>query len=403
MTFLAHNKHHNMMISIMLIVLSYLASFYDLPRPMIRLLQYGSLSFLLLAAFLSTPGSKYKFPRSFIFSFLLIWSVIILVRGLIDVQGGYESFVKIISDPKMFMVYFFPLLLGCSALSFDYKGFCRVCSVLTLLFAIIVLTNLQDIITSSVMGALDISYGDEEKLSISGIVAVASVPMVLFLQRDILPKRVWRTAFLNLLLILFVSLINARRSTTFGVLLILFFGYLKEKRLRWVSVLAVVALVYAMYVNGFLDFILAKGNTDTRSGVVTAFLEDMDSRSWIFGRGAAGTYYDAHTTFDNIDGIRTEIETGYLYLILKGGIPYLVIYVYSLGYAAFLGIKRSNNVLCHSFGIFILISLLELIPYGVPTWNLKFFAIWMGVAICLNPSLRAMSNQEVKDFFGLEK
>ena len=156
-----------------------------------------------------------------------------------------------------------------------------------------------------------------------------------------------------------------------------------------------------MYRLGLLDFMIERFYSDTRSGVNEGFIAAMDTNSWIYGRGATGTYYDANATFGDQTGTRTEIETGFLNMILKGGIIYLLIYVVVLGYTAYKGIYKSNNVFVRSFGIIIAISLIELIPYGIPTWNLKFFSIWLGVAICLNPQLRAMTNQEIKVHFRL--
>ena len=68
-----------------------------------------------------------------------------------------------------------------------------------------------------------------------------------------------------------------------------------------------------------------RAKEDTRSGVEEFFFADFLTspiEDWIWGRGMDGGYYQE--MFDSetgeINTNRTAIETGYLYMILKGGI-----------------------------------------------------------------------------------
>ena len=398
------NRYTNMMIAIVLMMFAYVEQYYGWPRHLGRILQFVSIMFLLFALF-ERPKSnnlRYNYPKEICFKILLALSVIIMIRGIMDVGLGYHSIISLIGSPKVFMVYLFPFLLSCSAYNFDYRVFYRICTIWTIIFGLIIVFNLPDIIAYSIKMAILRSDAEEFIPTISSLISLISVPLVIILQREIVPKRLWNISVINLLLLLFVSLLNARRSDTLGIFMVLFFVFLKGKWSRWISAVEVLLLIFFMYEFGLLDFIFARGFEDTRTEVVEHFYEDMDPESWIWGRGATGTYFDPMFVEEDIEGYRSEIETGYLDLILKGGIIYLATYVICLGYAAFLGLRRSKNALCNSFGAIILISLIELIPYGIPIWNLKFFSIWMGIAICLNPTLRAMSNEEVKQFLKLE-
>jgi len=264
--------------------------------------------------------------------------------------------------------------------------------------ALLVVFNLQYLMERNIAQTYVL---DDEQFDLSEAISCFVAPFVLFLQRDILPKKVWRVALINIVLALFVSLLSARRTATFGIALVFLLGIYKDKSLRWISLVAIAIVGFLMYRFGLLDFMIERFYSDTRSEVNEGFIAAMDTNSWIYGRGATGTYYDANATFWDQTGTRTEIETGFLNMILKGGVIYLLIYVLALGYTAYKGIYKSNNVFVRSFGIIIAISLIELIPYGIPTWNLKYFSIWLGVAICLNPQLRAMTNQEIKVHFRL--
>ena len=73
-----------------------------------------------------------------------------------------------------------------------------------------------------------------------------------------------------------------------------------------------------------------RAKEDTRSGVEEFFFADFLTspiEDWIWGRGMDGGYYQE--MFDSetgeINTNRTAIETGYLYMILKGGIIYALI------------------------------------------------------------------------------
>ena len=144
---------------------------------------------------------------------------------------------------------------------------------------------------------------------------------------------------------------------------------------------------------------ISKIDDDSRSGVELEFMLDMGDniQYWIFGKGAMGTYYDSSPLFIESNGLRQEIETGYLHLILKGGIIYLILYIIVLLRAFYYGYFKSRNDLTKAFAAFSLIALLELIPYGIPTFNFKYLTLWIGVGFCLNKTVRNKTNDEIKN------
>ena len=50
-----------------------------------------------------------------------------------------------------------------------------------------------------------------------------------------------------------------------------------------------------------------------------------------------------------------------------------------------------------AFAAFALIAVLELIPYGIPSFDFKYFALWLGVGFCFNKAIRVKTNEEIKE------
>lgn len=394
------NIAHNWMVAIFIMMCGNAVYTYTKFWYVLLAFVFVAFLYMLMPMFISSnSGNIYCYPKKNIFKCLLLCVIVIMLRGIIDKGIGYHGFMALFPGSKVFMPYLFPFLLGCSAFSFDYKNFIRLSTICTLVFIVLIITNLPLLIARSAASASYI-YANLEDLEYdpNSLITVFMAPLVLFLQRDFLPKKIWGIAFLNIMFAIFLAALNARRSTVFGICLVFLIGCYKVKKLRWISIMSLLVVGYIMYSNGMLDFFMTKMDVDTRSGVEEGFYKDMNMYSWIFGRGATGTYFDPDAIFLDQTGIRTEIETGYLYLILKGGIIYLAVYVLALLYAVWKGLRQSNNAFVRSFAIIILVSLFELIPYGIPTWNLKFFSIWMGVAICLNPQMRMMTNEQIKKY-----
>ena len=92
-------------------------------------------------------------------------------------------------------------------------------------------------------------------------------------------------------------------------------------------------------------------------------------------------------------------ETGYYNLVLKGGYLLAWTYILLLLYPALLGIFKSRNTLCKALGFIILLSLVELYPFGHLTFNLKFLVIWMGIAMLMSPEVRNMDDNEIRDYY----
>jgi hypothetical protein len=126
----------------------------------------------------------------------------------------------------------------------------------------------------------------------------------------------------------------------------------------------------------------------------------------LFGKGMLGTYYfpiwggDLEGEFFAQETYRTLIENGYLQLLLTGGIMHIVLFLLVLLPAALKGIFMSSNQFAKACGVVILLRLVDMFLYGLPTLSLTYIFVWICVGVCYKPSIRRMTNDEIRTEFG---
>ena len=201
---------------------------------------------------------------------------------------------------------------------------------------------------------------------------------------------------------LILMLLNARRNVSFSLLLYASIAYvfylrhsLKKNVMKSaVIVLGTLLLFQALLLNfdslakGTFNNMASRLNEDTRSGVEEFFFHDfMNSSSldWIFGRGMSGTY--AQTVIDRdtgeINDRRTSIETGYLNMIMKGGIVYVVIVLVLLIKSVKAAFKYGNDDYKY-LGTILLTYLIDLYTTNpVCDFSVRSIIFWFAVSCCL--------------------
>jgi O-antigen ligase len=144
---------------------------------------------------------------------------------------------------------------------------------------------------------------------------------------------------------------------------------------------------------------------DTRSAVFEFYFLSM-ADDWIFGKGMNGVYYcpiggeieEENVEFTEVN-YREAIENGYLQLILSGGILHLMLFLLILAPAAFLGIFKSSNQFTRACGLIILLWLIDMFLYGLPTLSLHYIFVWISVGYCINSELRKRSDEDIRSEF----
>lgn len=219
-------------------------------------------------------------------------------------------------------------------------------------------------------------------------------------------------ALLTILLILFFAIIRARRGLvimTSGVILssyLLYLFYSKKKILvlYFSALIITIGVLYAANIydiqkSRIFNFIAERGKEDTRTGVELYFYTDMKPTDWIIGKGINGEYYCPDIDEDAGTNYRSVIETGYLQIILKGGLISLMLLALITVPAIFLGIFHSKNILSKAAGIWVLLALLSLYPATVNTFTMRYLLVWISVGICYSNKIRNIPDEVLVEYF----
>ncbi|MCF2634087.1 hypothetical protein [Prevotellamassilia timonensis] len=199
---------------------------------------------------------------------------------------------------------------------------------------------------------------------------------------------------LGYILLFFLFLYNSSKS-----------GYIRRSKIRSVFAVLFVAFVVVVYYlatkTSFLDLLISRTfeggdinaglRESSREEYMGAMIQDFntDFLSWIFGRGVNGCYSLGK------NNLRSSLEWGYMWLILKGGVIYLVLYVYILIKAFANGYRKSKNALARSLGFLCLVQVLLLVPFGLPTVSIQCLLVWHSVRLLNSPTFLNLSDSEV--------
>lgn len=208
---------------------------------------------------------------------------------------------------------------------------------------------------------------------------------------------------------LFFSIFRARRGLIFinGSTLIcvgMIYVITTKKKALIISVAIILALVASTVVAGMktpamFNFLIDRGEEDTRSGVEDYMYADMSANDWVIGKGIKGKYYCP--IVDNVNdaegaGFRDNIETGYLQIILKGGILSLGLLLGMLVPAVYKGFFKSKNVLSKAAAMWVFLWIVYLYPTGGLVFNMSYVLVWIAAGICYSDKIRELSDETIK-------
>ncbi len=149
---------------------------------------------------------------------------------------------------------------------------------------------------------------------------------------------------------------------------------------------------------GMFSFIMARKDEDTRSGVEDYMRAGMQSKKdWLIGKGINGTYY-CPFFIDLVTGSyeRPVIETGYLQIILKGGIISLTLLLLILFPAVYKGFFDSQNIFSKAAAMYVLLWIISLYPTVANDFSMKYVFLWIAVGICYSKKIRSLSDDIIK-------
>jgi hypothetical protein len=348
---------------------------------------------------------KFNIKNAYLKSFFILyslWSVGVIMRGI---TFDFNYIKELIFDAGGgIFIYLVPLfLLFPQNFAFYRKIFWAllVLSVFHLLFTFIFA---KDIFNPDRQSGL--SQGIVENFT--GMGFSISFLLLTYLYHEP-KKRIFALAMMGLSLLCVVY--RARRGWIFihitTLLSILMIYLIVSKKTVLVFYLAVIMALggYFYFTSlynqtnfGIFNFLVERGNEDTRTGVEVLFYEDMRPIDWAIGRGIKGEYYCPNIDALDVRGYRTFIETGYLQIILKGGIISLVLLLLIMIPAFILGLFKSKNIFTKAFGLWILLWVIYLYPTVGNSFSMQYILVWVGVGVCFSAKIRNMSDEQIAEY-----
>ncbi len=324
----------------------------------------------------------------FMLSILVIWSIVIVFRA--DWGSGKDILFKFI-ELRGVVLYLLPFLFFLSYDKYSIKGLLDVFFIGVVLTLPLWLLNVDHLVQSG-----SLSYRTE---TIGALLPFFAAFLLLFScyftrSKNYIIKLVYVVYFVLMFL-------NARRNASLSFFLYgiiayyIYIRFVNHRRLELNIIMTFfsVLIILILFINmdslqhGSFRFMAERAGEDSRSGVEQLFLYDF-SRSpitdWIFGRGIDGTYYQEVRSMDtgDVQTGRAVIETGYLDMILKGGVFYVVLILMILLPAIYKGVK-SKSIVGVSCGLFLFTYLIDMYTAApVSTLSVRAILFWFCVSIC---------------------
>lgn len=378
----------------------------------IKVLQAFQALGLVLIAIGSTKLMKFKIENGYlriIFIFYMIWLMVVFFRG-VDLPISYD-FIKTTlfsSGGNAGLFYLAPLILLFQRNEIFYKKLFDVIIIFCILYWILDIIFIKKLL----------SHGaDETSKNIVESLADLSLPagFILMTYKFHSNKKIF-IALVAIILALFLAIIRARRGLAVITFSIIFFSYLllnfNSKRKLIVIYLSILIMsLGAIYVsnmynigkNRIVGFLAERGDEDTRNSVELFFYDDMKTNDWIIGKGLTGKYFCPDVEEDQLTNYRSLIETGYLQVILKGGIISLSLLFLIIIPAFIKGIFFSKNLFAKAAGNWILVFIISLYPSIPTSFTLNYLLIWISVGICFSNDIRKMSNEDIDNQFFISR
>jgi len=345
----------------------------------------------------------------FVFWIYFLYSVSIIFRGA---ESDFKSLKMMIFDVSYGgMPYFAPLILLFSRKIGYYKKIFEVLIILGVFFIICAVVFYKVLYDPDRYSLISLGYIE----TFFGILAypVSFILLTYLYHND--KKNFLGLGKINLLAIgvmliaLFFLIYRARRGSiamcvsTLACVGMIYISTTKRKMLIILMSVIFIAAIAVFFAGrktpAMLNFVIERGNEDTRTGVEEYMYADMSTNDWIIGKGINGKYFCP--TIDNVNdatGYRESIETGYLQIILKGGLVSLTLLLLILLPAVYNGLFNSKNILSKSAATWIFLWIIYLKPIIGNTFSMHYLLVWIAVGICYSKKIRNMSDITIKSY-----
>lgn len=343
---------------------------------------------LLIYSFFKLPKANFRKRKlQFMLHFFAFIGMITILRGVTEIpMTPYEVF----RHNTFMWTYLMPLFMFIKVEYYYIKYFLYWCLSLIIFEFIFLVTNYNEIFLNYMIVLLgDFDTMVINRFSIAALIITALSAFAYVINRFRIPFQFFIIS--SFLLALLSSALGGRRSSAVLMimgLIVCLMAYIKVRKKTFLIIAIIVCVFgtvefdFTRFLDSYFEVMSTKIDKNTRESTEVDFINDFGIFDWIFGRGMSGTFKSfsvAH--LDKLN--RNIIETGYLNLILHGGILFLFPYLYFLCKSAYLGFFKSSNPYMKGFGIYIAINLIFLYPGGTPLLAFRYILLFMLMRFCI--------------------
>lgn len=320
---------------------------------------------------------------------ILLWYAFILIRGNYDLPLK-ELSLKITSP---YTLYYFLPLLAFFPLRKHFRQLLKLFFYFSLISIPIWLLNINHLVVQ--MDSDNLFIGE----SIGQYLPFFSAFLLLFIKEFSKPKQ--KLIWLVFIIYFVLMILNARRNIILSFSLY-FIGFLifsnKINITKPQNVLFLICLSFGIIfafnspdlLEKYFPLIFKRGFENSRTGVEEFFIVDYlgwDNLTRLIGKGLDGSYYQPIIDPDTgniITDQRLGIETGYLDMILKGGIIYDVLILLTILYSIIIAI-RSKDSISRRCAYVLFLSLIDMYSTSLlGSLKVKSLLFWICIGLILS-------------------
>lgn len=367
----------------------------------VNLFQIIALGMILPSAVLLMEFKIENSYLRFVFIVYFFWLIAVVLRGI---SLDYESVKQMLFNPiRGVLQYFVPLVLLFRKSFAFYRRLFDAIYVMGWFYLIFSLLVIKQIISPS---NYYLSQGIVEDFS----------QHLSFVSGFLLLTFIYHSKFRNLFSVFIVFLtflfavLRARRGLMFMSFSMLFFAFIVYQYVNKTKVINMVLSIFLVLSLSYLAMKVYQDNRkdtfgllterigdDTRSEVERYFYSDFKTKDWLIGRGMNGQYFcpGVEDGEGRVSVYRGVIETGFLQIILNGGIISLFMFVIIAIPGMIKGIFTSKNLFSKAAGIWIVLFFLYAYPGGPAIFTLNYTLVWLSIGICYSEKIRQMSDTDI--------
>jgi hypothetical protein len=367
--------------------------------------------FQLLGLFLLLPSSailiylkiENSFLRIMFFTYIL-WQVATVIRGF---EFDYEVAKQLLFDPNSgAFLYLAPVIMLIPVNINFLKKIFQVIIVLSIFFIFYDIIFIRQLVypSENMRSQAMIEYFTQQ-LSLCG--------GLLLLTYFYHSRKANLFILFTMAVTFLLAVIRARRGLIFMTFSMLFsyliYHYINKTKvvnmvlsLFLITIITFVAIrVYNENRKDTFSLITERINQRTRSEVVKYFYRDMQAKDWIIGKGLNGEYFCPGVTegVGRITIYRRVVETGYLQVILNGGLISLVLLLLIAIPGMVRGIFYSKNILSKAAGIWIFLFLLFMYPGTITKFSMHYLLVWISIGICYSNQICSLPDETIREMF----